>query len=361
MIKALDYSAFSQGIHEAALQKDIPLDGTLELTAHCNLKCVHCYIRDASRKDELTYKELCRIIDEITAAGCLWLLLTGGEPLVRNDFFDLYKYAKQKGLIITLFTNGTLLTEETAIFLKKWPPFSVEITLYGATRETYEAMTGVSGSYDACINGIKLLVKHSVPLSLKTMVTTINKHELSEMRRFAESLGLKFKYDPIINPRLDGSKSPYDVRVTTDEIVEFDVSDKERAREWIELYDKFYAPASAEYLFNCGAGKSSFHITPSGRLQVCELVTEPDYDLRDNRFTDGYGLFKGVRSKKLKGTETCSGCEHLLFCDNCPGVSRLEGDENGERPVAYQCQLASRRAEYIKELCHEKEKALQKT
>ncbi|MBI5233127.1 MAG: radical SAM protein [Deltaproteobacteria bacterium] len=362
MIKAIDYSAFSLSLHEAALQKDIPLDGTLELTAHCNLNCVHCYIRDDSRKDELTYTEICRILDEITDAGCLWLLLTGGEPLVRKDFFDIYKYAKQKGLIITLFTNGTLITEETAIFLKKWTPFSVEITLYGATREVYEAMTGAPGSYDACVNGIKLLVKHGVPLSLKTMVTTINKHELLEIKRFAEGLGLKFRYDPIINPRLDGSKSPYDVRVTADEVVEFDINDEERTREWIELYEKFYGPASAEHLFNCGVGKSSFHITPSGRLQVCELVPRPDYDLRRNSFVDGYSLFPGIRSKRLKGAETCAGCEYILICDNCPGFSMLEGDNDGERPVDYHCRTASKRAGHIKmESDYGKEKNLQET
>lgn len=359
MIKAIDYSAFSQGIHEAALQKDIPLDGTLELTAHCNLKCVHCYIRDGSRKDGLTYKELCRIIDEITDAGCLWLLLTGGEPLVRNDFFDIYRYAKQKGLIITLFTNGTLITEETAMFLKKWPPFSVEVTLYGATRETYEAITGISGSYNACVNGIKLLVKHNVPLSLKTMVTTINRHELSEMKGFAEALGLKFKYDPIIVPRLDGSKAPYDVRLTADEVFGLDLADSERSGEWIELCEKFDGPASSEVLFNCGAGKYGFHITPSGLLQVCGLVPEPGHNLRSGNFRDGYALFADIRARGLKGPVTCAGCKDMLFCSNCPGFSMLEGDKDGERPVDYHCRAARLRSKHIRlEAALGKEKTL---
>ncbi len=347
MIKQLDYSEFSLRLHEASLVKDIPLDGTLELTSHCNLNCKHCYIRDNSRENELTSGEIHRIIDEIADAGCFWLLLTGGEPLIRNDFYDIYKNAKQKGLIISLFTNGTLITEETAIFLKKWRPFSVEITLYGATSETYESMTRVAGSYDACVNGIQLLARHEVPLSLKTMVTTINKHELPEMKRFAESLGLKFKYDPIINPRLNGSKSPYDIRVTAGEVVELDMHDQDRKKEWTELYEKFNGPVSEEYLFNCGAGRGGFHITPAGKLQVCGFVPDPAHDLRRSSFMDGYRRFAAVREKRLTGRKNCAGCRHAIFCDRCPGMSMLEGDRSGESPVDYLCSIAHKRSQLL--------------
>ncbi len=344
----IDYWKFSERLHEAAIEKDIPLDGTIELTTHCNLTCNHCYIRDNSGANELTCGEIHRILDEIVDAGCLWLLITGGEPLIRDDFYDIYKYAKKKGLIITLFTNGTLITEDTAVFLNKWRPFSVEITLYGASRETYESITGVAGSYDACINGIQLLVRHKIPLSLKTMVTTINRHEIAEMKRFAGSLGLKFKYDPTINPTLDGSKSPYHVRVTADEVVELDMNDQERKREWVDLYEKFNGPASEEYLFNCGAGRGRFHINPSGRLRICGFVPEPDCDLRHNSFMAGYRKFAAVRERRLTGAKNCAGCEYAVFCDSCPGISMLEGDRSGESPVNYLCDIAHKRSELIK-------------
>lgn len=348
MIKSIEYSEFSLKFHETALRNDIPLDGAIELTSRCNLVCKHCYIRDNTGNEELTFEETCRIIDEITDAGCLWLLLTGGEPLLRQDFNEIYIYAKKKGLIITLFTNGALIDESIAALLKKLPPFSVEVTLYGATKETYECFTGVNGSYDACINGIRLLIEHKIPLELKTMVTTINKHDLAGMKKFANSLGLRFRYDPTLNPRLDGSKSPYDIRITPNEIVELDITDKDRLRAWLDLYREFDNPASGEYLFNCGAGRSSFHITSDGRLRVCELVPEPDFDLKNNRFMDGYRMFGIIGARKLKGRNTCARCNYIVFCNNCPGISMLEGDKSGESPVDYHCEVSRKRAEYIK-------------
>ena len=362
MITDTGYSAFSRRVHEAAARGGSPVDGAIELTRRCNLNCAHCFIREDSPRGELEGGEIRRLLDEISGAGCLWLLMTGGEPLTREDFPDIYLHAKRRGLIVTLFTNGTLIDESTARLLEKARPFFVEITLYGATRQTYESMTGVRGSYDACIGGIELLLKHNVPLALKTMITTINRHELALMKGIARSLGLRFRYDPVIHPRLDGSRSPYGVRVTPEEVVQLDIDDEERTREWIALRGKFNGTASAETLFNCGAGRDSFHITSRGRLRVCELVPLPDYDLRRNGFMDGFRLFPGIAARRLKGARTCAGCENLLFCSSCPGLSMLEGDRAGERPVDYHCAVASMRAKYIpREMEREKEKDLQET
>ncbi len=360
MIKEIKYSEFSLKLHDNAERNNIPLDGAIALTSHCNLNCRHCYIRDNSVKDELTLKEIHRIIDEITDAGCLYLLMTGGEPLLRDDFGDIYTYARKKGLIISLFTNGTLVNEETALLLKKFKPFSVEITLYGATPETYESFTGVRGSYDLCINGIKRLLEHKIPLSLKTMVTTINKHEVAEMKDFTESLGLEFRYGLPILPHINGSTSPYDVRLSPDEFIKLDFNDKDRSREWSELYEKFNTPASSEYLFNCGAGRNCFNITSQGRLRICDIVPEPDYCLRNNNFIDGYRMFGPIRARKLKGATKCAGCEHATFCDSCPGISLLEGNKGGECPVNYHCEVAHKRVEHLKEeVNYGKEKTLQ--
>ncbi len=350
MIKEAAYSDFSLRLHEASEQNNIPLDGMIALTSHCNLACSYCYIRDNTLNNELTSEDWIRIIDDITDAGCLYLLITGGEPLLRPDFKDIYMYAKGKGLILSLFTNGTLIDEKMALFLKKYMPFEVEITLYGASCETYEAFTGIQGSYDACVNGIKLLVEHQVPLSLKTMVTTINKHELAEMNSFAASLGLNFKYGLAILPHINGSLSPYDIQVSQDDALNIDFSDKERLREWTELYDKFNEPASKELLFNCGAGNNCFNITSEGKLRICDLVPEPDYCLRNGRFIEGYRMFGRITGRKLRGTTECAGCEYITFCDSCPGIAMIEGSRDGDTPVSHHCEIAHKRANYLKEV-----------
>ena len=106
--------------------------------------------------------------------GCRWLLLTGGEPFLRPDFLDIYTNANKKGLLLTLFTNGTLLTPRSADLLAERRPFAIEITLYGATQQTYERITGIPGSYARCRRGIDLLLERNLPLKLKTMVMTLN-------------------------------------------------------------------------------------------------------------------------------------------------------------------------------------------
>ena len=118
------------------------------------------------------------MIDEIAAAGCLWLLYTGGEVFLRPDFLDIYTRAKGQGLLITLFTNATLITPEIADVLAARPPFSIEVTVYGRSREVYERVTRVPGSYDRCLKGIERLRERGLPLKLKTMALTLNRHEL---------------------------------------------------------------------------------------------------------------------------------------------------------------------------------------
>ncbi|MCU1227759.1 MAG: putative Fe-S oxidoreductase, partial [Acidobacteria bacterium] len=206
-IEAGSYAEFSAFIHREVNATRVPVNGTIEITNRCPLDCAHCYnnlpMHDGeARARELTTAEHHRVIDEIADLGCLWLLYTGGEIFARRDFLDIYRHAIRRGLLVTLFTNGTMVTEPIADELVKWPPFSIEITLYGATRETYEALTGIPGSYDLCMRGIALLLERGLPLKLKTVAVSINKHEIGAMAALAETLGVEFKFDAMINPRI---------------------------------------------------------------------------------------------------------------------------------------------------------------
>jgi MoaA/NifB/PqqE/SkfB family radical SAM enzyme len=185
-MQTVSYGEFSQTFHQRTMQRHLPLSGTIEVTRRCPLSCVHCYNnlpmgdRDAAA-GELTYAEHCRILDELADAGCLWLLFTGGEIFARRDFLDIYTYAKKKGFLITLFTNGTLITPRIADYLTIWRPFAIEITIYGRTKQTYERLTGIPGSYEKCLRGIDLLRDRKLPLALKTVAVTVNVHELEAM------------------------------------------------------------------------------------------------------------------------------------------------------------------------------------
>ena len=167
----LDLGALTQEQLARLAGRRYPFSGSFELTERCNLRCGHCYINQpagsrAARARELTTSQVTGILDQIADAGCLYLLLTGGEALLRPDFEEIYLYAKRKGLLLTLFTNGTLLTPRLADFLAEWRPYALEITVYGATQDIYERVTGVPGSYAACMRGIELALARRLPLSL---------------------------------------------------------------------------------------------------------------------------------------------------------------------------------------------------
>ena len=338
----------------------VPLAGTLELTFRCNNRCVHCYSnKDASdrreKEKELAYSQVCTILDTVAEAGCLFLLFTGGEPFIREDFPEIYTYAKKRGFLITLFTNGTLIDPEMADFLEEWPPRSIEITLYGASEDIYERVTRVRGSYAKCIRGIELLVERNLPLKLKAVILTLNRHQLDEMRAFAENLGLEFRFDPLLNQRIDGRGNPAKLRLSPRQVVQLDLDDEKRSIELVELYEKFgKTDGNSEFLFRCGAGINSFHIDPYGLLHICGMVRHPGYDLINGSFRDGWHRFlPKVRAQKRKKDDPCADCNLHVLCGQCPGWSQLEHGDS-EKPVEYLCQVGHLKAELVRRVNEKK-------
>ena len=338
----------------------LPLMGSFELTYRCNLDCVQCYCNlpphdQKARSQELSLAEIRDIIDQVAEEGCLWLLLTGGEPLLRPDFLEVYAYAKRAGMLVTLFTNGTLVNAEVADYLAEWPPRKVEITLHAVTRETFEEVTRVAGSYDRCMRGIEILLERDVPLNLKTTVTTLNRHELWATKEYAESRGVEHRFDGLLIPRLDGSRQPYSVRLTPEELVGLDLQDQKRSQALEKVFEELWGPSLRDDLYVCGAGKRSFHIDPTGRLSLCIMNRAHTFDLREGAFGSGWREFiPRVRSLKSEGAAKCRTCPLISLCGQCPSWSYLE-HRDLETPVEYLCSLANRRAEAFRPGYHKKE------
>jgi len=349
VLSQITYSAFARRLNGQIVSERIPITGSLELTHRCNLSCVHCYCNiPANDKTaihrELRTKEVHDLLDQIADSGCLWLLLTGGEPLLRKDFLDIYSYAKKRGFIVTLFTNGTLLTSEIAEHLCKWRPHSVEITLYGVTQETYEKITGTPGSFRECLRGIDLLIDSAIPLALKTMAMTLNQEELLEIKAFAEEHGVEFRFDPVLNPRLDGSKKPCAFRLTPEEVIHLDLLDQKRSREWQQLCKSSHGQSETQNLYTCGAGVSTFHIDPYGQLSPCEMAQFQAFDLRNGSFKEAWNLvFPEFLSLQATGDYPCQRCDISSLCSQCPGWAWME-NRNPEMPVEYLCRIAHLRA-----------------
>jgi len=349
-MEQLPYGVFSQRLHGQSVACRLPLAATIELTRRCPLHCAQCYNNQplGAAHAELDTAEHHRILDELAEAGCLWLLYTGGEILARPDFLDIYTYAKNKGFLITLFTNGVLLTPEIADHLAALRPFSIEITIYGRTRETYERVTGVPGSYDRSMQGIALLLERGLPLTLKTVVLSLNRHELDSMRSYAGELGVQFRFDAMINPRIDGSQQPLAVRLQPVQIVQLDLEDPKRMDEWRRFTCRSCGPDTRprgeRTVYECGAGINSLSIDPEGRMSMCVLSGRRTYDLRAGSVREGWNDFlRAMREERAARVTKCTHCSIKSLCGMCPANGELEAGDP-ETPVDFLCQVAHLRA-----------------
>src|SRR6201993_3868668 len=338
-LEQFSYGAFSADVHQHYSGQRIPLQVSIEVTRRCPLECRHCYNNlpmgdlDARRR-ELSREEHFHLLDELAEMGCFWILYTGGEIFARKDFLEIYTYAKKKGFLITLFTNGTIINEQIADYLKQWPPFAIEITLYGRTRETYEALTMIPGSYDRCLRGIRLLKERGLPVKLKTVATSINKHEVMAMRRFAEEeLGVEFKMDGQINPRIDCSQSPLAVRLTPEEVVALDMAAPKGVSEYLRLakhsLEKPPRLAQVETVYFCGGGMNSFAINAYGEIGICVISQQETFTVRGSGVRQVWeDSLLHLRQRKRTQITKCTQCQIQALCGMCPAHGELE---NGER------------------------------
>jgi MoaA/NifB/PqqE/SkfB family radical SAM enzyme len=333
------------------VQQRVPISGSLDLTRRCNLRCVHCYQGGSSKnpKDhrELSTNEWLSHLDDITEAGCLYLLITGGDPLLRKDFSTLYRHAKRNGLLVTVFTNGTLISDDIAGLFTDLPPQLVEISLYGATAGTYEGITGVQGSYTQCLSGIRKLVDHGINLKIKTILMILNAHEFYDMERMAKEYGVKFRFDAAIFPCFNGDKTPLRLRVAPEEAVEKEFSDAERSQNWREYYEKRKDLVFSDSLYLCGAGLTNFHIDPFGNLQPCLMTQSYKYDLSAGGFLNGWrNLIPSIRAKKAGAAYSCNGCGKRSLCGFCPPYADLEHGEE-KSCSGYLCKIGELRYQAI--------------
>lgn len=315
-----------------------------------------------ARDKELPLEMIKEIADQAVSLGALWCLITGGEPLLREDFFDIYLYLKKKGLLVSVFTNATLVTEEHVRVFKKYPPRDIEVSVYGVTKQTYERVTRKSGSFDAFIRGLNLLLETGVKIRLKAMALRSNAAELPEIVRFCKEKSKDyFRFDPFLHLRFDGNRirnqEIKSERLFPEEIVALERSDPERFNALEKGCDKLIIPefshVTCNHLFHCGAGNNSFTLSYDGLFRLCSSLWHPDciYNLRKGSLTDAWYNFvprvRGMCSNKKEFLEKCRVCPLINLCMWCPAHAHLECGVL-DAPVDYFCELAHVRAKELK-------------
>ena len=338
----------------------------LEVTARCNNNCRHCYINlpvhdKTDREKELSYNEIIKIADEAVSLGAFWCLITGGEPLLREDFSDIYTALKRKGLLLSVFTNAVLVNEKHIQLFKKYPPRDMEVSVYGVTKETYEKVTRIPGSFDAFMRGLDLLMDNGVRVRFKAMALRSNIHEMPEIARFCRDKTKDyFRFDPFLHLRFDGDPARNDdirsERLSPEEIVALEQSDPERSQSLEKGCDKLIVPEFSHihcnHLFHCGAGNGSFNVSYDGRFRLCSSLWHPDcvYDLRKGSLTEAWREFvprvRDMRSNRKDFLETCRVCPIINLCLWCPAHAYLEtGGLDGS--ADWFCRVAHERAEAL--------------
>jgi radical SAM protein with 4Fe4S-binding SPASM domain len=338
----------------------------MEITARCVNDCRHCYINlpagdQEARAAELTVSEIADIAKQAVELGALWCLLTGGEPLLRTDFEEIYMTLKRMGLLVSVFTTATAITEKHVAMFQQYPPRDVEVTVYGVTEETYQRVTRRSGSFAAFRRGLNLLQEAGVNVRLKAMALKSNIHEFEQISRFCrERTADTYRFDPHLHLRYDGdpvrNEEIRSERLSPQEIVDLERADPERSKmyeEGCEWLIDTAAPVGDEiYVFRCGAGTSRFSVTYDGIFRLCSSLWAPGtiYDLRKGRLADAwFNLVPKVRhmqTDRASYLETCHECRLAQLCYRCAAHAYLEiGALDGDTP--YFCEVAHARAKLM--------------
>lgn len=319
---------FWSTLYQKAAQQRIPVEAMIELTYGCNLRCVHCYNPTHQAQGELPTEKIKAIIDQLADQGCLELAFTGGETLTRRDCFEIFAYAKEKGFAIILFTNATMITPAAADRIKALEPKMVEVSIYGATQDTYERVTRIPGSFPLFVRGVRLLRERNVHLLIKMPVMTVNQHEVQLARDLVHGWGIKFGYCTEIFPRMDGSFEPLQYRLPPQDLLRVEDAMSGHLRCRPQGGGEQGAPCHVDQgLFTCSCGRNNLAVTPYGQMNLCVSLPIPKYDLGTGTVSEGWktlvDLVDGANANHGEAYE-CPSCDLKGHCRQGPMNAWLE-------------------------------------
>jgi len=347
-------SGWMTGFRARAAARRIPIFASIELTRRCNYRCVHCYLGDersgarrrpaADRNTDFWLNAL----DEWAAAGVLTLMITGGDPMLHPGFEAVYRRAAELGMQLLVFCNGSRITKTILQLFREFPPRRVEISLYGATAEVFDRVTRAPGAHRRTMAGIRRLLANGTRVALKTVVLTLNEHELEAMEALAKQLGCPFRYDTAIHGCLeDGASAPLEWRLPPERVVQLDMATPERRRQWLEYFRRRRNAVPTEQLYPCGAGASAFHVNARGEFQPCLVAAHYRCEAAGRPFLEVWRKELAViRSRRRSAAGANESRGEWLLGNVCPAFHALETG-NEERPSDYTARLARLRREAI--------------
>lgn len=347
---------------EKATVLHVPINGILELTPLCSMDCEMCYVRlspEEQRKKGplLSLAEWCSIADEMQRSGTLFVLLTGGEPLLYPEFRELYLHLQKLGMCITINSNGTLLDERWADFFARHKPRRINITIYGKDPETYERLCHHRGGYEKAVQAIRLLRERHVDVKLNGSITPLNAEDGPALVALAKQLDVPFKIDTYMYPgsREREQRFQADCRLSASSAAKARVllmqqrhSNFERAAADLLRQAEVSRPDTPDSSsVSCRAGRSSFAINWQGMMRPCILITEPETPVLPQGFQAAWAqIVKATAAIRL--SPACGSCDMQQVCQTCAACAFLETGRFDGTPE-YMCQYTRETVRLLQE------------
>ncbi len=345
-----NYDLLINGLFAKAEMQGIPLSGAFELTSRCTLDCKMCYIHRNEHDREAISGEKdtawwINLANEASKAGTLPVLLTGGEPMIRRDFDEIFLACKNAGLLVSVNTNGTLLTDEKIRFFRENPPQKINVTLYGTSKETYSGLCGNGDVYETVVEAVKKLVEAKLTVKLNYSVTPQNVSDAPKALDFARELQLPIQPVTYMFPPVRTECGEMSERLTPQKAaqVQFDWQRRLLGNEFSDyLKNKSKAPQPYADITDCGerincrAGSTTFWVTWKGEMTPCGMMNTPSVPIED--FKEAWNSIREKRREIFLPTQ-CTGCELRKSCDMCAAVSYAETGRFDSLPE-YVCRKA---------------------
>jgi len=321
-----------------ALKMNIPLSVQLDLTYRCNERCVHCYL-DHDDHGEMTTAEIKNLLDQMAEAGVFYLTISGGEILMRRDFFEILEHARLRTFCVKLKTNGVMIREKEAARLRELGVETVQISIYSHRPEIHDAITKMPGSLRQSIEAVRFLRQQGLYVIMANVLMTQNAADYKEVRLLAQELDAKFIMDPTVTPMMDGDRSILELNVDQAALKEVF-----RNQELVGNVEEFCAPPAAVDQDDldslpCSAGHTACYVSPYGDVYPCVQFPLPSGNVRETKFLDIWrhsAQLNEVRTITLRDMPSCAQCSHGATCTRCPGLAYLEGNMRG--PSTQDCE-----------------------
>ncbi|MCD7760181.1 MAG: radical SAM protein [Clostridiales bacterium] len=360
-------------LHRKASRLLSPLSGTFELTPVCNMSCRMCYVRMTKQEQEAirplrTAEEWLRLGETAKERGMLYLLLTGGEPFSRPDIREIMEGLHRMGLLITVNSNATLITEKTVKWLKEVPPVRMNITLYGASDATYADLCRNPRGFTQVTRAIHLLKDAGIPIKINCSVTPYNAHDLEAIFAFCEREGLIVQATSYMFPplRRDASMVGQNDRFDPEEAaaysakIEYLSNGRERFLQHIEDEDLTGLAADQDSDcqeiegegIHCRAGKCSFWVTWDGRLLPCGMLPgKGNADVFQVGFDEAWRRAT-QEAAAIRLPAKCTNCKNKEICRPCAASVLTETGTYCNAPE-YRCRMAEAYPQAAKRLAEQ--------